>query len=330
DAAQLESELALHALSLPERRGRRNTGSRTAEAVERDQPAANRRRLTPTRAGFACEPASAPTARQGGRRGGACRPRASPPRLRRACCCACLSASSEGGTFSAGSGCAKRSRSPSGSFGAPFHPRAGEELRPTQKQSLLSAEVRRPCEPVGVREAQVRAQRLAHRLDEPVNPAWQEPILPPDIEHVHASLGPVDPRLDPADEAIPEKDRQHVPAPTALGRWEEELPYVLELEQAPEEAAIPDDWVERRDERDGRRRVRRSCQQFGVLTDDKAFSADALHLDGKEITALDELFAQSVPSSVPRPARVRLRGSDATEDISATADTEQTVRAVPR
>ena len=190
--------------------------------------------------------------------------------------------------------------------------------------------MRRPREPVGAREAEVRPERVAHRVDEAVNAAWREPVLPPDIEHVHASLGPVDPRLDPADEAIPEDDRQHVPAPTAFGRWEEELPDVLELEQAPEEAAIPDDRVERGDERDGGRRVRRRFQQFDFLTDDKALSADTLHLDRHEVSAFAELFAQSVPSWVSRPPLVRPRGPETAEDISGTADTEQTVRAVPR
>src|SRR5439155_9920726 len=102
---------------------------------------------------------------------------------------------------------------------------------------------------------------------------------------------------------------------------------VLELEQASKEAAIPDDWIERGNERDGRRWVRRRFQQFDVLTDDKAFSADALDLHGDEVSALDELFAQSVPSWVTRPPRVRLRGPETAEDISATSDTEQTVRA---
>src|SRR5439155_25899885 len=139
---------------------------------------------------------------------------------------------------------------------------------------------------------------------------------PPGVEHVHASLGQVDPRLDPADEAVAVNDRQHIPAPTPLGRWDEELPYVLELEQAPEEAPIPDDRVERGNERDGRRRVRRRCQQSRVLTDDEAFSADALHLDGNEVSAFDELLAQSVPSWVPGPPRVRLRGPDTAEGIS--------------
>src|SRR6266550_7371119 len=104
----------------------------------------------------------------------------------------------------------------------PSHPRWGERLQLSQEEPLLSDEARRPREPFGVREAEVRAQRVTHRVDEPVNAAWREPVLPPHIEHLHASLGPVDPRLDPADEAVPENDRQHVPAPTALGRWLEE------------------------------------------------------------------------------------------------------------
>src|SRR5437870_8432909 len=199
-------------------------------------------------------------------------------------------------------------------------------LRLTQEQPLLSAEMRRPREPVGAREAEVRAQRVAHRVDEPVNAAWREPILPPDIEHLHASLGPVDTRLDPADETVTETDRQHVPAPTALGRWEEEFPDVVEVEQAPEKAAIPHDRIERGNESDGSGRVRPRCLQFGVLADDEAFPADALHLDGNEVSAFDEFLAQSVSSWVTRPPRVRLRGPETAEDISAT-DTEQTVRA---
>ena len=62
---------------------------------------------------------------------------------------------------------------------------------------------------------------------------------------------PVDPRLDPADEAVAEDDREHVIAPTALRRREEALPHVLEVEQAREEGGVPQQRVERGDERDG-------------------------------------------------------------------------------
>ena len=166
-----------------------------------------------------------------------------------------------------------------------------DELRLSQEEPLLTAEVRRPCEPVGAREAEIRAQCVTHRVDEPVSTAWREPILPPDTEHIHARLVPVDSRLDPADEPVPEDDRQDVPAPTALLRWEEELPDVVEVEQAPEEGPIPHDRIERGNERDGRRRVRRRRQEFGVLLDDEAFPADALDVDGNEISAFDELVA---------------------------------------
>jgi hypothetical protein len=98
-------------------------------------------------------------------------------------------------------------------------------------------------------------------------------------------------RLDPADEPVPEDDREDVPAPTALFRWEEELPDVVEVEQAPEEGSIPHDRIERGNERDGRRRVRRRREEFGVLLDDEAFPADAVDVDGNKISAFDELVA---------------------------------------
>ena len=48
-------------------------------------------------------------------------------------------------------------------------------------------------------------------------------------EHLHLATSAVDARLDPADEAIAEEDRQHVPAPTPPGRRDEELPHIVEL-----------------------------------------------------------------------------------------------------
>src|SRR5437870_3249379 len=168
-------------------------------------------------------------------------------------------------------------------------------LRLTQEQPLLRAEVRRPREPFGAREAEVRAQRVAHRVDEPVSAAWREPVLPPDIEHLHAGVGPVDPRLDPADEAVPERDRQHVPAPTSLGGWHEELPHVVEVEQAPKEAAVPDQRIEWGKERDGGRWLRRRFEQLHFLSEDETLAAHALDLDGNDLSELNEVLAQRGP-----------------------------------
>src|SRR5439155_15537437 len=123
--------------------------------------------------------------------------------------------------------------------------------------------------------------------DEPVHAAWREPLLPPDVEDIHATFGPFDPRLDPADEAVPKDDRQDVPAPAAFSGWHEELPHVVEVEQAPKEAAIPNQRVERWEEGDRGRWLRGRFQQFDVLTDEQALSADALHVDGNEVSAVD-------------------------------------------
>src|SRR5206468_3290604 len=147
---------------------------------------------------------------------------------------------------------------------------------------------------------------------------------PPDIEHLHAGLGPVDTRLDPADQAILESHRQHVPAPTTLGRWQEELPDVIEVEQARKEATVPHQRIERGKERDGGRRLRRLFQQLDVLAEDKALAAHALDRDRNELAELDELLAERVPARVVRPARVGLRGAETAEGVSG-ADAEQTV-----
>ena len=109
----------------------------------------------------------------------------------------------------------------------------------SSRPELLAPEVRRPLEPVGSCEAEVGAKRVAHRVDEPVGPARREPVLPPEVDDLDAGLGRVDARLDPADEAVPEEDRQHVPAPPPLVRRDEELPDVVEAEELAEQARGP-------------------------------------------------------------------------------------------
>ncbi len=56
-------------------------------------------------------------------------------------------------------------------------------------------------------EAQVGAERVAHRVDEALGAARREAVLPPEVEHLHAAAGAVDARLDPADEAVAEEHR---------------------------------------------------------------------------------------------------------------------------
>ena len=120
---------------------------------------------------------------------------------------------------------------------------------------------------------------------------------------------PVDPRLDPADEAVPEDDRQHVPAPAALRGREEELPHVVEVEQAPEQGAVPDQRIERGEERDRGRRLRRRLQQLDVLAEDEALAAHALDLDRERARRARRAprAARSVPGS-PASAGPASRG----------------------
>src|SRR5919201_1820433 len=202
--------------------------------------------------------------------------------------------------------------------------------RPREEEPFLSSEMGRPLEATRACETQVSAERLAHPVHEPVSAAWREAILPPGVEHVYAGVCAVDPRFDPADEAVPENERQHVPAPTALGRWHEELPHVVEVEQASKEAAVPDQRIERGKECDGGGRLRWRFQQFDVLLDHEALAANTVDVDRNELAALDELVAQHRSARMLRPPRVRLRRTEPAKDVSAAADTKEAMRAVPR
>src|SRR5439155_13080459 len=133
--------------------------------------------------------------------------------------------------------------------------------------------------------------------------------------------------FDPADEAVLEGDREHVIAPTALGRREKDLPHVVEGEQVREEGGVPQQRVEWGDERDGGGRLRRRLQQREFLGEDEALAAHALDVEGHERAELDQLLAEFV---APRPLRGRLRRGDAVERAAGAAGAEQAVSAVPR
>jgi hypothetical protein len=179
-------------------------------------------------------------------------------------------------------------------------------------------------------EGQVGAKRLAHRVDEAFDAARLEAILPPDVENAHEAVVTLDAGLDPADEAVAEDDRKDVPAPAPLRRRVEELPDVLESEQRSQERAVPDERVERREERDGRRRLRRRVEKSDLVAENEPLAADALDVDRNQLAALDELLAEVRSARMVRPARVRLRRAEAAEDVPAAADAEQAVRAVAR
>jgi len=112
-------------------------------------------------------------------------------------------------------------------------------------------EVGCPFEVIGPCETQIGAERVPHGFDEPVGLARLEAVFPPDAEDLDATLVPVDPWFDPADEAVAEEDREHVPAPAAFRRREEALPHEFEVEELRDERCVPQQGVERGDERDG-------------------------------------------------------------------------------
>src|SRR2546430_16842699 len=89
---------------------------------------------------------------------------------------------------------------------------ARRRSRAREEEPLLSREMRCPLEMFGAREAQVRAECVVHRVDEPVGAARCEAVLPPNVEDVDASIVAVDAWFDPADEAVAEDDREHVVA----------------------------------------------------------------------------------------------------------------------
>src|SRR6266511_538283 len=199
--------------------------------------------------------------------------------------------------------------------------------RASKEEPFLRSEVSCPLEAACGCEAQVGAEGVADRADEPVGAARREAVLPPDVEHLHAGSVPADPRFDPADETVAEDDREHVIPPSALCRREKALPHVVEGEQTREQGGVPQQRVERGDERDGGGRLRRRLQQRELLGEDEALAAHALDVDGHERAALDQLREQLV---APRPLRGRLRRGDAVERAAGATGAEQAVGTVPR
>ena len=105
----------------------------------------------------------------------------------------------------------------------------------------------------------------------------------------------------------------------------EEVPDVVEPEQGSEQGSVPDEGVERRQERDGGRRLRRRLEQPNLLLEHVALAANALDVDGDERTALDQLFAQRCATGVTRPVGGRFRRAEAAEDVTSAAGAEQAV-----
>src|SRR5690349_7331460 len=171
---------------------------------------------------------------------------------------------------------------------------SGSRARP--EATLLRRQMRRPVDSRRLREPEVRAQCVAHRIGEPLRPAWRKAVLPPDVENLHARVVAVDSRLETPDQSVAEDDGQDVPAPPPLFGRHEELPHVVEAEQVAEQPAVPDHRIERREECDRGGRLRWILEQADLVTEDEPLAAHALDVDRDHVSALDELLAERVPA----------------------------------
>src|SRR5436190_9231448 len=190
--------------------------------------------------------------------------------------------------------------------------------------------MRRPLEPAGAGEREVGAKRRAHLVDEAAGAPRLETLLPPEPEHLHHAGGAIDSRLDPPDEAVPEEDREHVVAPPSLALGDVHLPDPVEVEERLEEAAVPHQRVERREERNRRRRVGRRGEELELVAKDEARPPNALDRDPDELAVADELLAQRRSPRMLGPLRRRPRGAQPTENLPGAADAQEAVRAVAR
>ncbi len=103
-----------------------------------------------------------------------------------------------------------------------------------------------------VTEPAMRLECVHERIHEAILGQRVEAILPPDPEDTNGLGLAIDPWLDPADEPVPEPDRQHVIPPATLRSRDVDLPDVVEPEQRAQQLAVPDERIERGQERDAR------------------------------------------------------------------------------
>ena len=171
---------------------------------------------------------------------------------------------------------------------------------------------------VAPREAQVGAKRIAHRVDEALGAARREAVLPPEVEHLHLAAVAVDARLDPADEAVAEEHRQHVPTPAPLGRRDEELPDVVELEQGSEQGPGPTPTD--RTAAGMRRRAAAPAEPPAVRPPSartKRFPRTPSTSTGTSSPSSTSSSRSAVLPGCLRPPRIRFGRTDAAEDVSA-------------
>jgi hypothetical protein len=171
-----------------------------------------------------------------------------------------------------------------------------------------------------------------------------EAVLPPQPENAEAPCPAVDPGLDTAHEPVAEQDRQDVVAPSSFRGRNVDLPDVVEAEQPTEQVAIPDERVERREERDAGVRMdvsavvlhvgHRRLEHVDFRPDDEARPTDTLDLDRDELPGVHELRVQLASADRADPEPVfstdRLAGCRAVPKLLAAGDAEQPVGSVSR
>jgi hypothetical protein len=167
--------------------------------------------------------------------------------------------------------------------------------------------------------------RVGERVDEARGRQRVESVLPPQTEDPQRPGRALDAGFDPAHQPVAEQDRQDVVAPASLRGRDVDLPDVVEVEQRAQQVAVPDQWIEGRQEGDAvARRLPGLDRTGGFLQDgdlcpkDIARTANALDLDRDERSGLDQL--------VSAPIAVLRRGRGAQPDLGlATGRAEQPV-----
>src|SRR5262245_50954710 len=121
--------------------------------------------------------------------------------------------------------------------------RVSSPFRARPEEAPLAPEARCPLDRPHSAESEVGGQRGAHRRHEPVGPSRVEARLPERAEDPQDAVGPLDARLEPADEPVAVQDREDVVAPAALRGRDVDLPDIVEPEEPAQQLAVPGERV---------------------------------------------------------------------------------------
>ena len=165
----------------------------------------------------------------------------------------------------------------------------------------------RPHDTAHPAERAVRFDRRREGRDEPGLLERVEAVLPPQTSDAERIVLALDPRLDPADQPVAEEDGQDVVAPAALRGRDVDLPQVVEPIEAAQEVAIPDERIERGEERNPRRRpagrrpsrdlALRLLEERHLLGQREPRTADPFDHDRDERPVGDQLSVERTPAA---------------------------------